>query len=278
MITNVFTDYVRPYLFNIIIGFMILIVAHYVGVYVYNMILAYAIKQNNLNNEASNLSKIQHTNLAYNVAAQISYYVIIILSFIILLNTFGVETTSIIALFGASSIAIGFAVQGTLNDFFSGILQAINQKINVGDVVEFNGILGRVVEFTLLYTTIQDVRTGAIIKVPNRMFETNIFTNYSLMEKGYANINIAISNSANTVAYEKIFVIIQEAIKQHKGILSDEPTMFVNNMSGGFTNISVKIPIMTKDYPKIQSELSTMIRIALQKNNVGLASCRGELK
>jgi len=267
-----FKEYIQPYITNIVIGVIVFLLSHIFATYCYNLVINYGI--NNHKNKTDNINSTKHINLAYNVAAHIIYYLIMTIGILILMKIYGIETTSVIALFGASGIAVGLALQGTLNDLFSGILQAINQKINIDDVIELDGRLARVIEFTLLYTTIQDIKTFAIIKVPNHMFETNLFLNYSLMERGFAYINIAISNDKNKVEYEKIIQIIRDAIKENKNVIKEDPLIYVNNMSKGFTNIGAKIPIYTKDYPEIFVELSTLIRIALQKNDVQLASYR----
>ncbi len=269
--SDYYNQYIQPYVTNIIIGIIVFFISHIFATYCYNLIINHGINSNNKKNTEK---PVKHINLAYNVAAHITYYTIMIIGILILMRIYGIETTSVIALFGASGIAVGLALQGTLNDLFSGILQAINQKINIDDVIELDGRLMRVIEFTLLYTTVQDTKTFAIIKIPNHMFETNLFLNYSLMEKGYAYINIAVSNDKNKVEYEKIFDIIRDAIKQNKNIVQEEPSIFVNNMGKGFTNVVAKVPIYTKTFPGIFTDLNTAIRIALQKNDVQLASYR----
>jgi small conductance mechanosensitive channel len=262
-----FTSSYMPYIKKIVSGLIILIIAHIFGSYLYHLIINHSFD--------TNTEQMQHKNLAYNVTAHMVYYSILVLSLLILMNIYGIETTSIVALFGASGIAVGLALQGTLIDFFSGILQAINQKFKIGDVILYEGRLQRVIEFTLLYTTVQDIGTLAILKIPNHQFEKNAYMNYTASKRGYANIQIAISNDKNKVEYDKIFIIIRDAIKQNNKILTDEePTVFVNDMSKGYTNINIKIPINTNDFPLIFSELSTSIRIALQKNDVQLASYR----
>ncbi|WP_396189499.1 mechanosensitive ion channel family protein [Flavobacterium sp.] len=265
-----FQDNIQPYITNIVIGVTVFLLAHIFATYCYNLIISAGIN----NQKAKNIHSAKHMNLAYNVVAHITYYTIMIVGILILMRIYGIETTSVIALFGASGIAVGLALQGTLSDLFSGILQAINQKINIDDVIELDGRLMRVIEFTLLYTTVQDTKTFAIIKIPNHMFETNLFLNYSLMEKGFAYINIAVSNDKNKVEYEKIFNIIRDVVKQNKNVVQEEPSIFVNDMGKGFTNVVAKVPIYTKTLPDIFTDLNTAIRIALQKNDVQLASYR----
>ena len=68
------------------------------------------------------------------------------------LSQFGIETTSIIAVLGAASLAIGLALQGTLSNVAAGVMLLIFRPFKVGDYVEAAGIAGTVKAITLLVT------------------------------------------------------------------------------------------------------------------------------
>jgi len=121
ILSKYFQNNIIPNIINIIIAIIILIIFHFIGKYCYNIVINY--KNNLEKNEKENI------NLAYKVTAYLIYYLILLFGFLVILKIFGIETASIIALFGASGIAIGLAFQGILIDLISGILLAIQQTI-----------------------------------------------------------------------------------------------------------------------------------------------------
>lgn len=79
-------------------------------------------------------------------------YVVLIFTLIMVLSQFGIETTSLIAIFGAAGLAIGLALQGTLSNVAAGVMLLIFRPFKVGDYVEAAGIAGTVKSITLFVT------------------------------------------------------------------------------------------------------------------------------
>ena len=105
-------------------------------------------------------------------------YALIILVLIVVLQQFGVQTTSLVAVVGASALAIGLALQGTLTNVASGIMVAIIRPYHLGDFVEINGKEGIVTDLDLFFTTLRSP-DERIIKVPNGQATSNPIVNHS---------------------------------------------------------------------------------------------------
>ena len=99
--------------------------------------------------------------------------------FVAVLTTFGIATTSFVAVLGALGIAIGLALQGTLSNLAAGIMLVLFRPFHIGDRVEAGGVIGTVREVNLFYSeldTDDNVRVifpngklwGEIVKVPSR--------------------------------------------------------------------------------------------------------------
>lgn len=106
-------------------------------------------------------------------------YLVLILTFSAVLSTFGVATTSFVAVIGAMGIAIGLALQGTLSSLSAGIMLVLFRPFHIGDRIEAGGIIGTLREINLFYSeldTDDNVRViipngklwGEIVKVPSR--------------------------------------------------------------------------------------------------------------
>ena len=100
------------------------------------------------------------------------------LTLLMVLSTFGVQTTSIIAAIGAAGLAIGLALQGTLSNVAAGVMIILFRPIKVGDFVVVNGQMGTVKDISLNFTELADLQNLQIF-VPNALVWGNTITNYS---------------------------------------------------------------------------------------------------
>lgn len=91
----------------------------------------------------------------------------------------GIEATGFIAILGALAFAIGFALQGTLSHFASGVMLLFFRPYKVGDLVTIGGgETGSVVELGIFNTVLATLDNKRII-VPNGTVASNIITNIS---------------------------------------------------------------------------------------------------
>jgi len=96
----------------------------------------------------------------------IARYIIMAFVFIAVLGMFGVETTSIVAIMGAASLAVGLALQGAMSNMAAGVMLMIFRPYKAGDFVEVAGIFGNVEEVELFTTILQTFDNQQII-IPN---------------------------------------------------------------------------------------------------------------
>ena len=80
--------------------------------------------------------------------SNIASIVIQVFGIIFILQRFGFETTSIVALLGAAGLAIGLALQGTLSNFAAGIMLIVRRPFKQGDFIEVAGTMGTVKEIS----------------------------------------------------------------------------------------------------------------------------------
>lgn len=88
----------------------------------------------------------------------------------------GIEVTSFIAVLGAAGLAVGLALQGTLQNFAGGVVILLLRPFKVGDVVDVKGYIGTVKEIRIFYTIIHtgDKKT---IYIPNGSLANSDMTN-----------------------------------------------------------------------------------------------------
>ena len=105
-------------------------------------------------------------------------YLILAFVFIAVLNRFGVQTASIIALLGAAGLAIGMALQGTLSNLAAGAMLLVFRPYKVGDFIESAGRFGNVTEIDLFTTVLQTFDNQQII-IPNSQIWGEQIINHS---------------------------------------------------------------------------------------------------
>jgi len=91
----------------------------------------------------------------------------------------GIETASFVAIFAALSFAIGFAMQGTLAHFASGVMLLFFRPYNVGDLVTVGGGQTGTVEELAIFNTVLATLDNKRIIIPNGTVASNIITNIS---------------------------------------------------------------------------------------------------
>lgn len=105
-------------------------------------------------------------------------YIIVGFTLVAVLAEFGIETTSIIAVFGAAGLAIGLALQGTLSHLAAGVMLLFFRPFKIGDFVEVGSITGSVREITLFTTELATIDNKKVI-VPNGNIWGNPITNFN---------------------------------------------------------------------------------------------------
>jgi small conductance mechanosensitive channel len=152
----------------------------------------------------------------------IARYVVLAFVFIAVLNRFGVQTTSIVALLGAAGLAVGLALQGALSNVSAGVLLLIFRPYKVGDFVDAAGKFGKVTEIDLLTTVMQTFDNQQII-IPNGQIWGEQIVNHSHFEVRGVDMRFGIAYDEDI---DKAKAVIMDVLNAHEHIL-DDPAPFV---------------------------------------------------
>ena len=120
--------------------------------------------------------------------SEIFYYLIICVGIIFTCSNLGFNVAAMVTILGTLGLAIGFALQSSLQNIISGIFISIFKLFNIGDVIKLfilgnnNPIIGRIVDFDVGYTTIIDLTTKIKTTIPNTIVYSNLITNYGKNE------------------------------------------------------------------------------------------------
>lgn len=127
---------------------------------------------------------------------QVARYGILIVTFIVVLSQFGVDTTSILAVVGAAGLAIALAMQGTLSNMAAGIMMIWLRPFNVGEYIDAEGTTGTVIEIGLFGTRLRTY-DGIFVFAPNSIIWNARVVNYTREKTRMVETKIGIAYTAD---------------------------------------------------------------------------------
>ena len=155
-------------------------------------------------------------------------YTVLAFVFIAVLNRFGVQTTSIVALLGAAGLAVGLALQGAMSNLAAGAMLMIFRPYKAGDFIDAAGQFGKVEEITL-FTTILRTFDHQHIIVPNGKIWGEQIINHSHHPVRGVELTFGISYDSDI---DKAREVIQSVFEDHPLILSEpKPDIAVSTLN-----------------------------------------------
>ena len=192
-------------------------------------------------------------------------YALIILVLIIVLQQFGVQTTSLVAVLGASALAVGLALQGTLTNVASGIMIAIMRPYHIGDFVEVNGKEGTVIDLDLFFTRLRSP-DEQIILVPNGQATSNPIINHTQKGRRRCIITIGIGYEDDI---DDALAVVQEIMAGDPRALADPPGWFgVKDLGDSAVNIQGRIWVASDAHRIYKSDMTKLIKEAFDREGI----------
>ena len=163
----------------------------------------------------------------------------------VVVQTLGVNVTSLIALFSAATLAIGMALSGTAQNFAGGVMILMMKPYRVGDYISAQGQSGTVREIKLFSTVIQTADNQTIY-IPNNAIATAIIDNYSTAERRRVDWTVSISYGDDV---DTARTVILDLLARDGRILRDpEPVVWVAALADSSVNLSVRAWVKNADY------------------------------
>ena len=201
----------------------------------------------------------------FNFLGNIVRYAVIALSVVVVLNTVGIQTTSLVAAIGAAGLAIGLALQGTLSNVAAGVMIVFFRPIRLGDFVDINGQMGTVKEINLNFIELASVGNVQII-VPNSQVWGHTIVNYSTYATRRAEWTFGVGYGSDLGAAERV---IRETIMADPRSMSEpEPFVQVNNLGDFSVDFLVRVWVASADYFQYQADMKRAVKQALDAAGV----------
>ena len=158
----------------------------------------------------------------------------------------GIQMTSFIAVLGAAGLAVGLALQGTLQNFAGGVMILLFKPYEVGNFIEAQGFMGTVKEIQI-FTTVLATPDNRKVIIPNSPLATGSITNFSAMPTRRIDFSFGIGYSDDI---DKAKDILMKMAQKDERVLKEEnpPAVMVDALGDSAVNLKLRIWVKSEDY------------------------------
>lgn len=246
-------DYFITIATNVVIASLVMIAGWVLGNYVYKMI--------------QNIKKLDDTLKSFLGAS--AKYAILALAAVMVLQQFGVQTASLLAVLGAAGLAIGLALQGTLSNVSAGVMLLILRPFDVGDFISAGGTTGSVKSLGLFATELSTLENVYIFVPNSKLWNTDI-QNFSRNDTRRQDIVFGISYNDDI---NKAFKTIEKAVSKDERIFTDEdqsPQIMVTNLGESSVDITLRIWSDRGNVAALKVDTMKAVKEALDKDGISI--------
>jgi len=198
---------------------------------------------------------------------QIVKYVVYLFTISSLFMHFGTNITVLLAGSTALLVGVGLGMQNLFNDFVSGVLILFDRTLLVSDILEVDGIVGKVVHVGIRTTTIK-TREEKIMIIPNHIFMSEKLVNWTQNKLDTRfDLTVGVAYGSDTHLVRKLLI---EVAEEHNKVLEKPmPEVFFQNF--GDSSLDFDLIFYVGDVfrvNKIKSDMRFMIDKKFRKNNI----------
>jgi small conductance mechanosensitive channel len=202
-----------------------------------------------------------------NFLGSMAKWAILLMVLVAVLGLFGVEATSLVAVLGAATLAIGLALQGTLSDLAAGFMLIVFRPYKLGQFVDIGGTAGTVKDLNLFVTELVTPDNVQII-MPNGQAWGSVITNYSAHDTRRCDLVFGIDYGDNANDAMKIIVDLAKADAR---VHSDpEPWTRVTNLGDSSVDITARIWCDAADYWDLKFAMTQAVKEAFDDKGISI--------
>ena len=180
-----------------------------------------------------------------NFLTSMAKIVLRILLILTIVGMAGVKTTSFIAVIGAASLAIGLALQGTLQNFAGGVIILFLKPFRTGDYIEVDDSSGTVEAISIFYTNLR-TPDNKMILIPNGQISNKELTNYTSEATRRVDLSIGISYGEDIKAARRL---VLDMLKADERVMQDpEPMIALISLGDNSVNLTIRFWTKLENY------------------------------
>ena len=186
---------------------------------------------------------------------------------ITVMDIIGIKATSFIAIIGAAGLAVGMALQGTLQNFAGGVIILIMKPFKVGDYINGGGHEGFVKEIRIFNTYMLTFDKKVII-IPNTELATSTLINYSKEEIRRVDVKIGIAYGEST---DKAREVLLRLSKENPYVYQErEPVVVVTKLNDSSVDLVLRTWATVENYWLVYEGMNEIVYKAFNENGISI--------
>ncbi len=213
------------------------------------------------------LNKAKMDNILIDFICSILSAALLLFIIIAALDQLGVDTTSLIALLGAAGLAVGLALQGSLQNFASGVMLIVFRPFKTGDFIDAGGVSGTVEKISIFSTMMRTGDNREII-VPNGSIYGGTITNFSARDTRRIDMVFGIGYDDDL---KKAQDILRGLVDSDERILKDPETLIaVSELADSSVNFVVRPWVKSGDYWAVKFDLTEKVKLTFDEQGISI--------
>lgn len=213
------------------------------------------------------LAKAKMEEILIHFVSSILSAILLLVVIVAALDQLGVDTTSLIALVGAAGLAVGLALQGSLQNFAAGVMLIVFRPFKAGDFVEAGGTSG-VVEKINIFNSVFRTGDNREVIIPNGAIYSGNITNYSARDTRRVDMVFGIGYDDDI---RKAKDVIREILEADERILKEPASLIaVGELANSSVNFNVRPWVNSGDYWNVKFDLTERIKLAFDANGISI--------
>lgn len=187
---------------------------------------------------------------------------VIALTLVVALDTFGVQVTPLIAGIGVAGVGIGLALQGVLGNVVAGLSIIFTKPFRVGEYIEIVGVSGEVTAIDIFSTTLMHADRSKVV-IPNRKIVGEILHNYGRMRQLHLTVGVGYSTNLTDA-----LAVVHEVLDKNPRVLKDPtPVVGIAQLADSTINISIQPWTKVTDFGAAQADIYQALVERLRSRN-----------
>ena len=201
------------------------------------------------------------------VFARVARWAVLVFTVIAVLDRFGVQTTSLVALLGAAGLAIGLALQGALSNVAAGVMILGLRPFRIGDAVDIGGTVGAVEDVGLVATKMRTF-DGVPVFMPNSRIWGNEIKNFSRADRRRIDLTIGVGYGDDL---DHALGVLGKIVAAEPRVLTDpEPLLKVTALGESSVDLLVRVWTLPADFLATQMDLTKTIKQRLDAEGISI--------
>ncbi len=189
------------------------------------------------------------------------YFVLVML----IASSFGVDTTSVVALVGSAGLAAGLALQGSLANFAGGVLLLMVRPFKVGDYIIQGDLEGTVSEIQMIYTYLLTPDNRKVV-IPNGKLADNSLINVTAQEKRRLDIDVGISYTADLKKAKETSMKLLE--REERVLKEEEHMVVVSELADSAVILKLRFWVKPEDYWSVKWDMTEAVKLAFDAEGI----------